>query len=369
MPPPVIPHLDTAEQRARAESMLATAYRSGITDPRELSNFMGQVQHESQNFTRLQENLNYSVDGLLDNFSRYRISAADAQQYGRSPGHPADQTAIANTIYGGEWGRTNLGNTEAGDGYQFRGRGYIQMTGRDNYTAYGRSSGLDLVNHPELAAQPGNAERLAVGYWQTAVQPNAQARTSVTEAGSIINTGEPGNTPKGLTERQAASTAWENALKTDYLQDVLNRHPQMQQTGASQTADPAPGLRMDSQLSPQSLQLIEDSQRHVRDIAQRHQLPWDRGMDNTVHAVARQAREDGLTGITHMKVADNQIRYAQHDGLMLRDGSMDARTAANTEVSHSVSRMAETDQQRHTGAHAFTQPEPTREMEAPAMSR
>ena len=58
---PDIPHLNSEQQRQRAEALLVTAYRNGITDPRELANFMGQVQHESQNFTRLEENLNYSA--------------------------------------------------------------------------------------------------------------------------------------------------------------------------------------------------------------------------------------------------------------------------------------------------------------------
>ena len=65
---PDIPHLNSEQQRQRAEALLVTAYRNGITDPRELANFMGQVQHESQNFSRLEENLNYRGSVLWDTF-------------------------------------------------------------------------------------------------------------------------------------------------------------------------------------------------------------------------------------------------------------------------------------------------------------
>lgn len=95
-------------------------------------------------------------------------------------------------------------------------------------------------------------------------------------------------------------------------------------------------------------------------------------MDNTVYALARQAREQGLTGITHLKVADGQIRFAQYDGLTLQDGALDARAAANTETHQSIARMAQADQapaqnqvQAHDAAPAHAS---TRSMASPAMS-
>lgn len=93
----------------------------GIDTPRRQAHFIAQVGHESASFKILRENLNYSVDGLLKNFSRSRISEADANKYGRTNTQPANQQAIANAIYGGAWGLKNLGNTGFGDGWKFRG--------------------------------------------------------------------------------------------------------------------------------------------------------------------------------------------------------------------------------------------------------
>ena len=87
------------------------------------------------------ENLNYSVDGLLRTFSRERISAADAKRLGRKPGEgplsTERQAQIANLIYGGAWGKKNLGNTYPDDGWERRGRGKVQITGRANDRKFG----------------------------------------------------------------------------------------------------------------------------------------------------------------------------------------------------------------------------------------
>lgn len=91
------------------------------------------------------ENLNYSVDGLLKTFSRSRISQADAEKYGRKQGRAANQQAIANIVYGGEWGKVNLGNTQKGDGWLYRGRGDVQITGRANYRKFGIEDNPDLA--------------------------------------------------------------------------------------------------------------------------------------------------------------------------------------------------------------------------------
>lgn len=347
MPPPNIPHLDTQQQRDRAESLLVAAYRSGITDPKELANFMGQVQHESQNFSRLEENLNYSGDRLNEVFpGRNGLTAKKAEEIAGIADRTERHKAVAEQIYGGTWGKNNLGNTEKGDGYTLRGRGYIQLTGRDNYERHGKSTGLDLAHHPELAAQQGNAERLATGYWQSSVHPNVAARTDPKEAGSIINTGEAGNTPKGLAERRADATAWTAALDKGYLQDALYRHPEDL-----------------SQLNDTSRELLRDSERQVRALADKNKLPWDRGMDNTVFAVAQQAREQGMTDITGLKVVDGQIRFAQQaKGEPLREAQIDAKVAANTGVDQSVGRMVLADQTpTRSATPAASEPALTRE--------
>ena len=366
---PHIPHLNNDTQRQSAESLLVAAYRSGITAPKELANFMGQVQHESQNFSRLEENLNYSGSRLYEVFKgRNGLTAAQAEEIGKMPDRTERQRAVAEVAYGGPVGNAKLGNTEAGDGYTFRGRGYMQLTGRGNYTVFGKATGLDLVNHPELAADRSNAEKLAVQYWKTAVQGNSKARTDVTIAGSIINTGVAGNkNPNGLADRQANAAAWEKALNNGYLQEALTRHPLQQQPTNPSAVDTHPlQLKPTHQLSPQSLQLIQQSEQQVRAIAVRHQLPWDPGMDNTVYALAQQAREQGLTGITHLKVQDGQIRFAQHDGYSLLEGQLDARAAANTETRESIALMARADQgPAHAREFSHT---PTRAAESVAMT-
>lgn len=355
---PVVPGLATARQRERAESLLVTAYRSGITDAKELANFMGQTQHESQNFSRLEENLNYRGSVLWDTFKgggkvlpRNGLTEKEAGELAAIEDPQLRRQAIANKIYGGEWGEEALGNTEPNDGYQYRGRGYIQLTGRGNYADYQRNTGLDLVNQPELAADPSNAETLAVQYWKDNVQPKTKDRASVTDAGSIINTGRVGRTVKGLEDRQANATAWATALDKGYLQDALYRHPEAL-----------------SQLNDTSRELLRDAERHVRALADKHKLAWDRGMDNTVFAVAQSAREQGMTDITGLKVVDGQIRFAQQaKGDPLREAQIDAKVAANTGVDQSVGRMVQADQPPVRSAEAPTTSEPARAQE-PALT-
>lgn len=103
-----------------------------LANPAVLDDWLGQMWVESAGFSTLTENLNYSVDALKAKFGRHRISLAEAEMYGRKPGRPANQEAIANAIYGGEWGRENLGNTKPGDGWKNRGSGVKQITGETN---------------------------------------------------------------------------------------------------------------------------------------------------------------------------------------------------------------------------------------------
>lgn len=91
---------------------------------------------ESGGFARFTENLNYKTDSLIRLFGRHRISIEDAEKFGRNDKHAADQVAIANCLYGGEWGKINLGNTQQGDGWLFRGGGPMQLTGRKAYQMF-----------------------------------------------------------------------------------------------------------------------------------------------------------------------------------------------------------------------------------------
>lgn len=138
----------TAGTREALEGAAAAHGFSGLV----LAHWLGQMFVESAGFTTREENLNYSVDGLLKMFGRHRISEADARKFGRASGRPAHQNAIANIIYGGEWGRKNLGNTEPGDGWRFRGGGEKQITGRANYREAGHEHDPDTLRTDPVAS-------------------------------------------------------------------------------------------------------------------------------------------------------------------------------------------------------------------------
>ncbi len=135
---------------------------------------------------------------------------------------------------------------------------------------------------------------------------------------------------------------------------------------------PAASIESHTFLSPESQQLLNDSEQHVRTLAGRHDIPWDQGMDNTVFALAAQAREQGMTGISHLNVADGQIRFAQYDGQVLKEGQLDARVAANTEAGDSLAQMASADQRELANAQTLAEQQQlyadAREPEAPSMS-
>lgn len=117
--------------------------------------FLGQVLHESAMLERLEENLNYSAERLCKVWpSRFR-TLAEARPYERNP------EALANKVYGGR-----LGNVMAGDGWRYRGRGCMQITGRANYTAMEKVSGLALTTNPDLLTQPLPALQASVAWWR-----------------------------------------------------------------------------------------------------------------------------------------------------------------------------------------------------------
>ena len=108
-----------------------------------LSHFLAQCGHESAGFKAVQENLNYGAKGLLGIFKKYFPTEAKALQYERKP------EKIANLVYGSRMGN---GDEASGDGYKFRGRGYIQLTGKSNYAAFGKAINEDITANPDLVA-------------------------------------------------------------------------------------------------------------------------------------------------------------------------------------------------------------------------
>ena len=114
-----------------------------INTPLRLAHFLAQCGHESGGFKLTQENLNYSAKGLNGIFKKYFPTLESALPYERKP------EKIANKVYGGRMGN---GTEASGDGWKYHGRGFIQLTGKDNYTSFTKSIGEDCVNNPDLVA-------------------------------------------------------------------------------------------------------------------------------------------------------------------------------------------------------------------------
>ena len=135
----------------------------GITTERRVAHFLSQCAHESANFKRLEENLNYSAKALRAVFGRYFGDAPkrDADEYHRQP------EMIANYVYMDEFRKYKMGNVNEGDGWLFRGRGLKQLTGRDNYTKFGESVDMTAEQAAEYVASFKGAIESACWFWDT----------------------------------------------------------------------------------------------------------------------------------------------------------------------------------------------------------
>lgn len=136
-------------------SLEAAMRKHGINTPQRQAHFLAQILHESGGLKSLEENLNYSAGRLVQVWPR-RFDAASAAKYAGKP------EAIANRVYGGRLGN---GAESSGDGWRYRGRGLIQLTGRANYTAYSKAAGVDAVGNPHLLVAPTFAADAAGWFW------------------------------------------------------------------------------------------------------------------------------------------------------------------------------------------------------------
>ena len=121
----------------------------------EVDDFLGQILHESAGLTQFSEDLNYSAERLCVVWPSRFPTLQSAQPYARNP------QALANKVYGGR-----MGNTQPGDGWKYRGRAPIQITGHDNYAAVGKLMGQDLLTLPELLEQPRFALEACIAWWE-----------------------------------------------------------------------------------------------------------------------------------------------------------------------------------------------------------
>ena len=191
-------------------SMLNAARTAGITSRTELANFMGQLGHESGGLTRLEESFRYTrglaqISVNVPSVLREGREAAEAARLEALDGRPQE---LARLMYGGR-----MGNDDVGDGYLYRGRGFIQLTGENNYRATGIALNLDLLIDPGLAADRDNASRIALLFWQTNV-PQTD-RDDVQAATRAINNGE-----TGLADRLDRFDAWHAVLTPEFIVEL-----------------------------------------------------------------------------------------------------------------------------------------------------
>jgi putative chitinase len=178
--------------------IVAAMNKFGINTPLRQAHFIAQVGHESGGFSRIQENLNYSTGALCSLFSR-RISKADAERLGRQPGEKVvpkvRQQEIANIIYAN---RNGNGDKSSGDGYLYRGRGLIQVTGRDNYAALVNKLGVDIVADPDQLTSYPLAAESAAAWWSNHGLNQLADSDDVDRITRIINGGT-----NGLADRKS----------------------------------------------------------------------------------------------------------------------------------------------------------------------
>lgn len=132
----------------------ATFVKYDISTPKRQATFIGQCAHESGNFKVLQENLNYSAEGLMKTWPSRFPTKAIADQYARQP------AKIAGKVYNGR-----MGNTSEEEAAKYLGRGLIQLTGKENYANCGTALGIDLIGNPTLLIDPKYACLSAGWFW------------------------------------------------------------------------------------------------------------------------------------------------------------------------------------------------------------
>lgn len=182
-------------------AMLEIFPKYDITTVERVAGFMAQCAHESNNFKTLEENLNYREETLLKIFGRYfgPPPKRNAKEYARNP------EKIANYVYMDEFRTSKMGNTQPGDGWRFRGRGLKQLTGRENYTNFGKTVGMTAEQAADYVATEKGAIESACWFWNTK-KLNAVADTKdIVKMTKIINGGD-----IGLADRKER---FEEALK------------------------------------------------------------------------------------------------------------------------------------------------------------
>ncbi|MEX3846238.1 glycoside hydrolase family 19 protein [Paraburkholderia sp. BR10882] len=141
-----------------ANALNSALPKFGIDTPDRIASFLAQTGYESGQFNHLEENLNYTASNLIKVWPNRFPNVASAAPYVNNP------RKLGDYVYANRMGN---GDVASDDGYRFRGRGIIQLTGRSNYAAAAKAIGVGLIEHPELLAQPVNACLSGAWFWQT----------------------------------------------------------------------------------------------------------------------------------------------------------------------------------------------------------
>ncbi len=153
----ICPRLSQEKAEEYLPLLLAAALEGDITNPPRLAAWLATLGHESLDLTRLEENLRYTAKGLLRTWPKRFTPTLAAEMEGKP-------VAIASYVYSRRFGN---GDISSGDGWRYRGRGFIQLTFKDNYRDAGNAIGVDLVMQPNLAATPAIAFRIAAWFWKS----------------------------------------------------------------------------------------------------------------------------------------------------------------------------------------------------------
>lgn len=198
--------------RSAAEQLIIKEMMAeGITDPRAIAEMLALTNYESTGYKNTVENMRYTDPGRLMSLFKEVTNMTTAQQLVR-----AGPQAIANHVYGGSKG-ASLGNTDPGDGWKYRGRGFVQLTGKANYKKYGDLIGVDLVKNPELAStDPKVMAKIAVAFYK-----NSKQLQSITSPNSNFGYAAKGlnggNALPGMDKRFALYKDYLDALQTGKL--------------------------------------------------------------------------------------------------------------------------------------------------------
>lgn len=172
--------------------------KHGITTPQRMAHFLAQAMQETGSFTVLRESMNYRAPRIMEIFGVGHHSAKITEAEAATLAH--NERTLSERVYGLGNPRKarELGNTEAGDGFAYRGNGVLQTTGRGNHRRMGRASGLDFEGHPELVSAPEHALKPALQEWTDGNLNVAADRNDIVKITKVINGGD-----NGLPERKA----------------------------------------------------------------------------------------------------------------------------------------------------------------------